>query len=152
VIYLSAFADEISADLDEQMQVLLSEGIHFIDLRSVWGTNVVALSDEQLREIKRQLDAHGMGVAAIGSPIGKIPIDSSFEEHLQLFERAIQAAHLLNTTYIRIFSFYPPIDRQRCQNSLPNRRKYPDFVCNFWLPRHPLSAVTADETRAKRLR
>lgn len=110
MIRLSAFADEISADLDEQISVLLSEGVHYIDLRSVWGINVVALSDEQLEEVKRKLDTHGIGVAAIGSPIGKVPIDSSFDDHLQQFERAIKAAHILNSSYIRVFSFYPPSD------------------------------------------
>jgi len=34
MIQLSAFADEISPDLNEQIAVLLSENIHFIDFRS----------------------------------------------------------------------------------------------------------------------
>jgi hypothetical protein len=41
MIRLSAFADEISADLNEQIEVLHSERIHFIDLRGVWGINVL---------------------------------------------------------------------------------------------------------------
>ena len=32
---LSGFADEISPDLDEQLQVLEQEGIGFLELRSV---------------------------------------------------------------------------------------------------------------------
>jgi 3-dehydroshikimate dehydratase len=109
MIRLSAFADEISPDLNEQIQVLRSENIHFLDLRGVWGTNVLDLSDQQVADIKQALDAHGMGVAAIASPIGKVPIDSSFDEHLHLFERAITLAHVLQTPFIRIFSFYPPV-------------------------------------------
>lgn len=108
MIRLSAFADEISADLDEQIAVLRSENIHYLDLRGVWNTNVLDLSGEQASEIKQALDAHGIGVAAIGSPIGKVSIDSSFDEHLQRFERAIRLAHFFHTPYIRIFSFYPP--------------------------------------------
>jgi 3-dehydroshikimate dehydratase len=41
MIRLSAFADEISADLNEQIAVLQAEHIQYIDLRSVWGVNVV---------------------------------------------------------------------------------------------------------------
>ena len=108
MIRLSAFADEISPNLNEQIAVLKSENIHFLDLRGVWNTNVLDLSDKQANEIKETLEAHGIGVAAIGSPIGKIPIDSPFDEHLQRFERAIALAQFFQTPFMRIFSFYPP--------------------------------------------
>lgn len=108
MIRLSAFADEISADLNEQIAVLLSENIHFLDLRSVWGTNVLDLTDQQVAEIKRMLDEKGVGVAAIGSPLGKVPIDSSFDEEFQRLERAIVLALRFQTPFIRMFSFYPP--------------------------------------------
>ena len=115
MIRLSAFADEISPDLDEQIAVLSSEHIHFLDLRSVWNINVLDLTDQQVAGIKEKLDAHGIGVAAIGSPIGKVPVDSSFDEHLHRFERAIAVAQALQTPSIRIFSFYPPATPQRGQ-------------------------------------
>jgi 3-dehydroshikimate dehydratase len=108
MIQLSAFADEISPNLDEQIAVLHSENIHFIDLRSVWGVNVLDFSDEQVDIIKKQLQEQGIGVAAIASPIGKVSIDSPFATHLQRFERSIQLAHAFGTPYIRLFSFYPP--------------------------------------------
>ena len=108
MIRLSAFADEISADLNEQIEVIHSENIHFIDLRGVWDTNVLDLTDQQVTEIKQRLDAQGVGVSAIASPIGKIPIDTPFEEHLQRFQRAIELAQFFHTPFIRIFSFYPP--------------------------------------------
>src|SRR5258708_38524324 len=108
MIRLSALADEISPDLDEQIAVLQSENIHFLDLRGVWGINVLDLTDQQAAEIKKKLDEHGLGVAAIGSPIGKAAIDSPFPEHLQRFERAISMAKVFDTSFIRIFSFYPP--------------------------------------------
>jgi len=108
MIRLSAFADEISPDLDEQIEVLQDEHIHHIDLRSIWGINVLDLSDRQVSEAKQKLDEQEIKVAAIGSPIGKVPLDSSFEEHLQRFERALVVARMLGTSYIRLFSFYPP--------------------------------------------
>src|SRR6266513_1853395 len=113
MIRLSAFADEISPDLEEQIAVLSSEKVRFLDLRGAWNTNVLDLSDQQVTRVKETLDAHGIGVAAIGSPIGKVPIDSSFNEHLHLFERAITVAQALQTPYIRIFSFYPPAASDR---------------------------------------
>ncbi len=125
MITLSAFADEISADLNEQIAVLQSENIRFIDLRSVWQTNVVELSDEQLSTVKHALEAAGIGVAAIASPLGKVPIDSPFEEHLQYLDRAILAAKTLSSSYIRIFSFYPPTN---ATSPMPDPSSYRDEV------------------------
>src|SRR6266513_882652 len=109
MIRLSAFADEISADLNEQIEVIRSEHIHYIDLRGAWNTNVLDLTDQQVTEIKQRLDAQGIGVSAIASPIGKTPIDTPFEDHLQRFQRAIELAQFFHTPFIRIFSFYSPI-------------------------------------------
>lgn len=108
MIRLSAFADEISPDLDEQVDVLAREGIHYLDLRSAWNINVLDLSDEQVERIRQILQAHSIHVAAIGSPIGKAPIDSPFETELQSLDRAIVVAQALHTPYIRLFSYYLP--------------------------------------------
>ena len=108
MIQLSAFADEISPDLGEQLSVLGSENIHFLDLRGAWGTNVLDFTDQQIATIKQALADQHVGVAAIGSPIGKVAIDSPFSETLQSFERALEIAQSLQTSFIRIFSFYPP--------------------------------------------
>ena len=129
MIRLSAFADEISPDLNEQIAVLTSEHIHFLDLRSVENTNVLDLSDAQVASIKKTLDAHNIGVAAIGSPIGKVPIDSSFDEHLHRFERAITIARALQSPFIRIFSFYPPTTKGKGDDdSAVNPAEYRDEV------------------------
>jgi sugar phosphate isomerase/epimerase len=120
MIRLSAFADEISADLNEQIEVLQSEHIHFIDLRGVWNTNVLDLTDQQVGEIKQTLDANGIGVSAIASPIGKIPIDASFEEHLKRFRKAIELAQFFETPYVRIFSFYPPVSEGKASSGEVN--------------------------------
>lgn len=129
MIRLSAFADEISPDLDEQVAVLNSEHVHFLELRGVWNTNVLDLTDQQVASIKQVLDGHGIGVSAIGSPIGKVPIDSSFEEHLQRFERAIAMAHAFQTPYIRLFSFYPPASKEGAgESGKVNPAEYRDEV------------------------
>jgi sugar phosphate isomerase/epimerase len=127
VIRLSAFADEIAPQLDEQIATLEREQIHFVDLRSVDGTNVLEFTDQQIVEIKRTLDAHGIGVSAIASPIGKVPIDASFDEHLHRFERAITVARAFQTQYIRIFSFYPPA-ASTAGDAAPAPSRYRDEV------------------------
>lgn len=108
MIRLSACADQFSADLIEQLYALRSEGIRWVELRSVWDADVLDLSDDQVEEIKDAIDDQGFGVSAIGSPVGKVPIDQPFAEQLARLRRAITLAYTFDTPYIRIFSFYPP--------------------------------------------
>jgi sugar phosphate isomerase/epimerase len=49
-----------------------------------------------------------VGVACIGSPIGKSPIVADLDQELENLARAFQAAERLDTRRVRIFSFYPP--------------------------------------------
>jgi 3-dehydroshikimate dehydratase len=107
MIHLAAFADEIAADLEDQVAALRQENIGHVELRGMWRTNVLDLDDQQITRIRQSFGTSGIRVSAIGSPIGKVPIDSPFEPHLAKFERALQVAHQFETPFIRIFSFYP---------------------------------------------
>jgi len=104
---LSAFADEISPDPQQQIDVLTSCGIKHIEFRSILNTNVLALSDLQIQEFKSLLDKHGFKLSAIGSPIGKIRVDEPFAPHQEKFQRAIELCRVFGTPNIRIFSYYP---------------------------------------------
>ncbi len=105
---LSAFADEISPDPQEQIDVLRACGVCHIELRSILKTNVLDLTDAQVADLKALLDRNGFRLSAIGSPIGKVKIDLPFEPHLQRFERAIELCKVFGTPNIRIFSYYKP--------------------------------------------
>ncbi len=105
---ISAFADEISPNPEEQIAVLAGAGVRHIELRSILQTNVLDLTDLQIQEFKSLLDRHGFTLSAIGSPIGKVKIDQPFEPHLQRFQRAIDLCKVFGTPNIRIFSYYPP--------------------------------------------
>jgi 3-dehydroshikimate dehydratase len=108
MIRLSAFADEISQNPVEQVDVLSGHGIKFIEFRAIHGTNVLDLSDGQHADYRNLLRSRGFGLSAIGSPIGKVMINEGFEEHLARFEKAMELADYYETPRIRIFSFYMP--------------------------------------------
>jgi sugar phosphate isomerase/epimerase len=108
MIRLSAFADEISQNPVEQLDVLSEHGIKFIEFRAIHGTNVLDLSEDQHLEFRSLLQTRGFGLSAIGSPIGKIRINEPFADHLQRFERALALADFYQSPRIRIFSFYIP--------------------------------------------
>ena len=105
---ISAFADEISPEPREQIDVLKKCDVRHIEFRSIFGTNVLALEDKQIAEFKTLLDRESFKLSAIGSPIGKIRIDEPFEPHLERFKRAINLCRVFGTPNIRIFSYYPP--------------------------------------------
>lgn len=121
---LSAFADEIDDNLQTQMDVLEQYGIQYIEMRSVNGKNVSELTLDEARAIKKQLDARGFKISAIGSPIGKILITDDFAHHLQLFKHVLKIAEILETKYIRMFSFFIPKGEDPA--------KYRDEVMRRW--------------------
>jgi sugar phosphate isomerase/epimerase len=105
---LSAFADEISPDPQEQIDVLSRCGVRHIELRSIHKTNVLDLTDAQVADFKALLDRHGFRLSAVGSPIGKVKIDTPFEPHLKRFGRALELCQVFGTPNVRVFSYYLP--------------------------------------------
>ncbi|WP_368658304.1 sugar phosphate isomerase/epimerase family protein [Metabacillus halosaccharovorans] len=105
---ISAFADEIDANLDTQMDVLDQHGIKHIEMRGVNGKLLVDYSLEEVKEIKKKIDARGFKLSAIGSPLGKIKITDDFEPHLELFKHTLEIAKIMECKYIRMFSFFIP--------------------------------------------
>ncbi|MGO4585233.1 sugar phosphate isomerase/epimerase family protein [Arthrobacter sp. 2RAF6] len=103
---LSGFGDEIDDDPKIQIAVMQALGANHIEVRSAWGTNIVDLDDAQLRELKSLLDAAEMKVSAIASPIGKVDVSLPVEHEVERLRRAVNAAQVLGSRYIRIFSFY----------------------------------------------
>jgi sugar phosphate isomerase/epimerase len=105
---LSAFGDEIAADLREQLQVLRQLRIGYLELRDVWSKNVLHLDDDEVAKAGRICAKHEVTVSCIGSPVGKSPITQPIEHEISNLCRIFQIAAALGTRRVRIFSFYPP--------------------------------------------
>ena len=102
---ISAFADEACDALEGQIKALHRNGLHCIEPRSMSG-NVIKKTDEELYAIRAQLDAAGISVPSLGSPIGKFEITDDFSIHLEAFDRALRACEILGAKRMRIFSFF----------------------------------------------
>ena len=107
-IILSAFADEYSADFTEQLEGMRSFGIDYVEMRGVDGKNVSTLTKDEVKEARRKLAFYGMGVSAIGSPIGKVQLDGDLDAHLEMSKCVFETANELGAKYVRMFSFYAP--------------------------------------------
>ncbi|MFE7197996.1 sugar phosphate isomerase/epimerase family protein [Microbacterium oxydans] len=103
---LSGFGDEIDPDPAVQIAVLQALGAQHIEVRSAWGVNIVDLDDVQLTQLAAVVRERGMAVSAIASPIGKVDVSLPVEHEVARLQRAIRAAEVLETPYIRIFSFF----------------------------------------------
>ena len=103
---LSAFADEAGTTLAEQIAALKRNNIDYIEPRNINGKPILTITDEELAEIKTELDKNGIKVNSLGSPIGKYPITEPFDKHMTDFKRAIEVCKILGTDKMRMFSFF----------------------------------------------
>lgn len=103
---ISGFADEIDSNVKVQFEILNKLGIEFFEPRGVNEKNISELTDDEARELKELMDKYGIKVSSIGSPIGKVKISDDLEKHFELYKRVVSIAKILNTRYIRIFSFF----------------------------------------------
>jgi sugar phosphate isomerase/epimerase len=104
---LSAFGDEIDNDLDVQLSTLVGLNIRGLDLRGAWGKNVAYMEDEDVDRVKKTLATHGVKVACLGSPVGKSPLAEPIDFERKNLTRLMAIGSMLDTHFIRIFSFYP---------------------------------------------
>jgi sugar phosphate isomerase/epimerase len=107
-VTLSGFADEIAPDLDEQLATFAAESVAHLELRSAWSIGVADLSDADVARVASALSVAGVRVSAIGSPVGKIPVEAPLGPELDRLRRVAEIAGRLGTPIIRVFSFFIP--------------------------------------------
>lgn len=112
MIRLSAFADEADSSLTGQIEALKRNGVGYVELRGINGTNIAKVTEEKAREYKKQLDCGGIKVWSIGSPIGKIKITDDLDEHMELLRHICRLAKIFDTDKVRMFSFYDAYDKE----------------------------------------
>ena len=104
----SAFADEYSENFDEQIVGLKINGISMIEIRGIDGTPIVEITEKKAKELKKKLDAAGIAVSAVGSPLGKVELTEDFEEYKKKIHHICKLAEIFETKRVRVFSFYIP--------------------------------------------
>lgn len=107
-LQLSAFSDEYADSFPEQLEAMNRLGIGHIELRFVDKKNVSVLTEGEVKQTAALLRGAGIRVSAIGSPLGKVAVDSDLNAHLELTRRLCDTACRMDTKSMRIFSFYLP--------------------------------------------
>ena len=103
-ILLSAFVDEYSKDIDNQIGLCRQQGLSYIEPRFIGNKNIVDLSVAETKELKEKLG--DIKVSSIGSPLGKINLADDFNAHLEKAKRTFEIANILDAKNVRMFSFY----------------------------------------------
>lgn len=108
---LSAFADEYCDSFEEQLKALKSFGIDYIEPRFLDKINISELSPAEVKNTQKLLCEYGIGISALGSPLGKIPLDGDISAHFEMAKRTFETANILGASRVRVFSFYSPEGR-----------------------------------------
>ena len=120
-IKVFAFADEACPKIDGQIEAMLRNRLHGLEIRGVDGANVSEISIDKAKEIRKRLDSKGLCVFSVGSPIGKIGINEDFEPHLDKFKHTLELGHVLGAENMRIFSFYVDGDAAQYKDEVLER-------------------------------
>jgi sugar phosphate isomerase/epimerase len=126
-----AITDEFSPDdLDSALRAMSALGMTGAELRMVWGRNIIDLSDEEVDRARGAVEAAGLTVLSIASPVLKCvlpdapPVDPRFQqdtfaarygfrEQSALARRAFEIARRSGARIVRVFSYWRTLDPAR---------------------------------------
>jgi sugar phosphate isomerase/epimerase len=122
---IAVINDEISADFDHACHVVSQEfGLQWIELRSMWGKNLMDLTSAQLDEAQKILAKYRLQVTDIASPLFKTDwpgaprspygskgdlhgaAETTFKQQDEILEKSIALAKTFNTGKVRCFDFW----------------------------------------------
>ena len=109
LMLISGFYDEVVSDLDAQIETATCLGGKYACLRQINGKNIADFTLEEFaKTVKPRLDAAGLGVSSLGSPIGKMPLynDEAYAKQTTQLTELVKIANACGCKYIRVFSFY----------------------------------------------
>lgn len=121
MLALGILSDEVSPDFERACHLIKDWGMQHVELRTMWGKNILELSDDELAMVTQSLEKHQLTVTAIASPVFKSPRDGkpkevkgdfqlggfeSFEGQLELIRKAAMLCKRFGTDKIRVFSFW----------------------------------------------
>lgn len=112
-MFLSVMTDELRVDVAEALPILKEWGLEYVDFRAgVKGGPVENLSEEELFELKKELDRYGFKVGAIQSSLCKVhlPDEEQLKAEREKLEKIIRACDILDCHLVRSFNCYQCYD------------------------------------------
>jgi UDP-N-acetyl-2-amino-2-deoxyglucuronate dehydrogenase len=120
IVKITYNLDEVAESLEEGIRFLKEHDLDSAEIRTIDGKNIAKLSLKETKELKHTLDANGLKVSAIASPLFKwyadVPSGAqsadlfgmsphlSRKEKEEMIAKVLEQAVILGTERIRIFS------------------------------------------------
>ena len=128
---IAAITDEFSPDIAAAVRSMSEIGMTAAELRVVFGKNIIDLTDEELGRAKQIVNAQGMSIISIASPLLKcvLPdapeVDARFQQDIfaskhtfgdqaRLTERAFEIARRMGASIVRVFSYWRTVKPEEC--------------------------------------
>jgi sugar phosphate isomerase/epimerase len=121
---LSVISDEISQDFGHACEIAVNKfDMHWIELRTLWDKNVVALDSSEIAEATRLVKKNGLRVTGIAGPLFKVnwpgaPVSAAneqrdqfnaaftFDQQEEVLERSTALAKTFGANKVRCFDFW----------------------------------------------
>jgi sugar phosphate isomerase/epimerase len=122
---VAVISDEISQDFDHACSVIANDfGLHWVELREMWGKNLQAVSDAEIAEAQKILAKYSLRVTDIASPLFKVDwpgapkskygskedmhgaAEAAYKQQDEVVDRSISLAKQFKTDKIRCFDFW----------------------------------------------
>ena len=122
---IAVINDEISQDFDHVCHVVSQEfGLSWIEIRSMWGKNAMALSETEIADAQKILAKYNLQVTDIASPLFKTDwpgaprspygskgdlhgaAETTFKQQDEILEKSIALAKQFKTEKVRCFDFW----------------------------------------------
>jgi sugar phosphate isomerase/epimerase len=134
--HLGIITDELTPDLEEALKFISGYGLHWCELRDIWGKNVTITPQADLDRAKKLLADHGVRVSDVGTPIFKWnlpgvatkpekhdPAKGNYteEDADTVLETAFRVARFFGTRKIRMFSYWRVEDPEKVYPQVRDR-------------------------------
>ncbi len=107
-VKLGVTSDEIDEDLELAVKFLDGFGVHYAEIRQLWGKYNTALPLEKIREARAIMDAGKIRTSVLGTAFfrGEIPGNNrALDREWQLLDDAMDRAEIMGTNTMRTFAF-----------------------------------------------
>ena len=109
-VKLGVTSDEIDDDLAVAVKFLDGFGVHYAEIRQLWGKYNTALPLEKIREARAIMDAGKIRTSVLGTAFfrGELPAnDAALDKEWKLLDDAMDRAEIMGTNTLRTFAFMP---------------------------------------------
>jgi L-ribulose-5-phosphate 3-epimerase len=132
LLEVGAVTDEFSPDnLDRALGAMSELGMGFAELRVVDGKNIIDHTDEEIDSVRSRVEARGMRVVSIASPVFKCTLPGAppvaphiqqdmfssafgYDDQSRVARRAFEIAERAGARIVRVFSYWRTVDPDAC--------------------------------------